>query len=80
MARLGSGDIELTVRGRSFDAFSTVLFDGVRLATRWIDRGTLRAVIPSDLLASAGTFRVSVTDPRFLGKGSSNYYGFVVSY
>lgn len=76
----GSDGLEITVAGSGYDRFTTVLFNGMRLPTRLVSATRLKASIGADQLRSPGTHRVSLDDPRFLGRRSEQYYGFIVSY
>jgi hypothetical protein len=72
----GSGNLPLTVFGSEFTNQSTVLFNGLPLATTFDNSGQLQATIPAALLAFEGTANVTVFD---LQRGLSNAQTFSVS-
>jgi hypothetical protein len=72
----GSGDGALTVNGSNFTTFSTVLFNGLPLATTFVNAGQLQAVIPAAFLAHEGTANIVVTDAE---RGLSNAQTFTIT-
>ena len=80
MALGGSNTIQISVSGSGFDPFTTVLFNDIRLPTVLISSTRLEATVDALHLRSPGTYRISLADPRFLGRPSDNYYGFIVAY
>ncbi|MEE8160910.1 MAG: amidohydrolase family protein [Acidobacteriota bacterium] len=76
----GSSSVQINVVGTGFDEFTTVLFNEVRLPTQLISPTRLKATVDALYLRSPGTYRISLTDPRFLGGPSDKYYGFIVAY
>jgi hypothetical protein len=59
----GAADTTITVSGANFTATSVVNFNTTPLATTPVSSTQLTAVIPAALLANAGAFNVTVTDP-----------------
>ncbi len=80
MALEGSSTVQISVSGSGFDPFTTVLFNNIRLSTVLISSTRLEATVDARHLRSPGTYRISLADPRFLGRPSDNYYGFIVAY
>jgi hypothetical protein len=72
----GSGDLALTVDGSEFTNQSTVLFNGLPLATTFVNSGKLQATIPAALLADIGTANVTVIDVQ---RGLSNAQTFSIA-
>jgi hypothetical protein len=72
----GSGNLVLTVSGSEFTNQSTVLFDGLPLATTFVDTGHLQATIPAALLAAEGKANITVFD---LQRGLSNAQTFSIT-
>ncbi|MEE8160793.1 MAG: amidohydrolase family protein, partial [Acidobacteriota bacterium] len=66
MVREGSGDAEVTIQGTGFIPYSMVHFNGQPVASTFVDRFTLRAVIPGRLLEQVGTYPVVVVNPKGL--------------
>lgn len=62
-AREGDADVNIKVEGTGFIPYSVVHFDGKPLRTTYENPFGLRAVIPADLLKSAGTYPVTVVNP-----------------
>jgi hypothetical protein len=71
----GNSDLAITVSGSEFTNQSTVLFDGVPLATSFVDTGHLQATIPAALLATEGTANITVFDVQ---RGLSNAQTFTI--
>ena len=80
MASEGSSTVQISVSGAGFDSFTTVLFNDIRLPTVLVSLTRLEATVDALHLRSPGTYRISLADPRFLGRPSDNYYGFIVAY
>lgn len=62
-ATAGDPDTALTVGGADFTAQSTVYFNSTALTTVYGSATQLNATIPSSLLASTGTFSITVVNP-----------------
>jgi hypothetical protein len=71
----GSGDLTLTVNGSNFTSGSTVLFNGLPLATTFVSSSQLQATVLASLLADEGTANVSVFDAQ---RGFSNAQTFSI--
>lgn len=56
----GSGPATLTVKGKGIWPFHRVYVDGHPLATRYVSNTELEAVIPAELIATVGTYVVTV--------------------
>ena len=68
----GSSDFPLTVQGTNFNSNAVVNFNGSAMATTF-DSGTeVKATIPASAVATAGTAKVTVTNP---GKPGGLYGG-----
>jgi hypothetical protein len=68
----GSSDFPLTVQGTNFNSNAVVNFNGTAMATTF-DSGTeVKATIPASAVATAGTAKVTVTNP---GKPGGLYGG-----
>ena len=65
----GGPAFTLTVKGSSFQKFSTVIWNGRPLATTYISAAALAAVVPADLTVAPGTALVNVVTRA--GGGSS---------
>ncbi|MBI4483284.1 MAG: amidohydrolase family protein [Acidobacteria bacterium] len=63
----GDGSVELTVSGSGFVPYSVALFNGIRVRTVYRDDFTLVASVPAELLRKAGTYPVTVVNPRPVG-------------
>jgi hypothetical protein len=72
----GSGDLTLAVSGSEFTNQSFVLFNGLPLATTFVDTGELQATIPAGLLGDEGKANISVFD---LQRGLSNAQTFSIT-
>ena len=72
----GSSDLPLTALGSEFTNQSTVLFNGMPLATTFVNTGQLQATIPAALLAAEGTASITVSDPQ---NGLSNAQKFAIT-
>jgi hypothetical protein len=72
----GSGNLPLTVFGSEFTNQSTVLFNGLPLATTFVSTGQLEVTIPAALLAAEGTANISVFDVQ---RGLSNAQTFNIT-
>jgi hypothetical protein len=62
-ADAGGAAFTLTVRGSSFMNGSVVRWNGAALTTNYVDAATLKAQVPADKIAAAGTASVSVANP-----------------
>lgn len=62
-AFVGSGTTMITVAGSGFVAGSSVLFNGVTLATTYVSDNQLTASVPASSLSAAGDFPVAVSNP-----------------
>jgi hypothetical protein len=62
-AFVGSAPLQMTVNGSGFVAGSTVLFNGMTLATTYMSGTELRANVPAGSLGAAGDFPVAVSNP-----------------
>lgn len=60
---MGSPDTTINVSGTGFAPASRVVADGVVLNTVYVYSGLIRAVVPSTMLASAGTSQITVVTP-----------------
>jgi hypothetical protein len=72
----GSPDVALGVNGSNFTAQSTVLFNGLPLATTFSNAGLLQATIPASLLADEGSANITVVDAQ---RGLSNAQTFTIT-
>lgn len=72
----GSPQFVLTVKGASFQPFSTVNWNGIALITVHISDTELKAVVPASLIASPGKANVTVVTGA--GGGSSSKKTFTV--
>jgi hypothetical protein len=71
----GSAAFTLTVNGSNFTNGSTVLFNGLPLATSFVSSSQLTATVSASLLADEGTANVSVFDAQ---RGLSNAQTFSI--
>ena len=62
-AVIGSTNTTITLTGTGFVATSMVLVNGNAIATTYVNGTTLKAVVPTALMAEAGTLQVTVDDP-----------------
>ncbi|CAN5739870.1 hypothetical protein BH11MYX4_BH11MYX4_28010 [soil metagenome] len=62
-AFVGSAAVQLVVSGSGFVNGSNVLFNGVTLATTFVNGGEVRATVPAGSLGAAGDFPVAVSNP-----------------
>jgi hypothetical protein len=74
----GSAEFSLTVNGTGFVSGSVVNWNGVALATQFINGSRLTATVPAADIAVAGTGWVTVVNPA-PGGGTSSVAFFVVS-
>jgi hypothetical protein len=72
----GSGNLLITADGSDFTSQSTVLFNGLPLATTFDNSGQLQATIPAALLAVEGTANITVFDVQ---SGLSNAQAFSIT-
>jgi uncharacterized protein (TIGR03437 family) len=77
-ANAGSPDVVITVNGSNFNSGSKVFFNGVELATTFVNDTQLTATIPASALATAGTGTITVVTPN-PGGGASNGVPFTVN-
>ncbi|MEE8161415.1 MAG: amidohydrolase family protein [Acidobacteriota bacterium] len=63
VTREGSGDLEIQIQGTGFIPYSSVRFNGQPISSTFVDRFTLGAVIPADLLGQVGTYPIVVANP-----------------
>lgn len=70
-ATTGGPAFVLTVSGTDFIRGAVVDLDGVSLATTYVSSSVLRAEVPADALAAAGTSKVKVVNPPPTGGTSS---------
>ena len=75
---LGSASVELLIVGTDFGADSAVMYDGVLLATTYVD-STLLLVSVSGPLLNPGVHRVTVSNP-LPGGGESRLVEFIVDF
>ena len=73
----GSSPLTLTINGSGFIASSTVTFNGVSHAARFVNSGQLTITLAASDLAAAGSLAVVVSNPA-PGGGSSNAAAFTV--
>jgi len=59
----GGGAFPITVNGSEFVPSSVISFDGISLATTFVDANTVAATVPCGALTAAGTVIVGVTNP-----------------
>jgi hypothetical protein len=76
VAAEGSGKLVITADGSEFTSQSTVLFNGLPLATTFDSSGQLQATIPAALLTVEGTANVTVFDVQ---RGLSNALAFSIT-
>lgn len=77
-ALLGSSAVTLTVNGSNFVSGSVVNWNGSALATTFVNKGELQAVVPASDLVSAATASITVSSPA-PGGGLSNAIYFPVA-
>jgi hypothetical protein len=75
----GSGDVSLRVTGRQFAKKSVVLFESVPIPTEFVSETELKAVLPSRLLQTAGTYWLHVFTQR-PGGGESTPASIIVKF
>jgi len=68
----GSSGLKLTVHGTNYITSSRVLWNGIELATTYVNGTTLTAAVPASSLASASAASVTVFNPAPLGGTSSS--------
>jgi hypothetical protein len=59
----GSSDFTLTVQGTNFGSKAVVNFNGTAMATTFDSATEVKAAIPASAVATAGTAKVTVTNP-----------------
>jgi hypothetical protein len=72
----GNGSLVLTAFGSEFTNQSTMLFNGLPLATTFVSSAELQATIPASLLAVEGTANITVFDVQ---RGLSNAQTFTIT-
>jgi hypothetical protein len=77
-AASGSPALTLTVSGSDFVAASTVNWNGVALATNYVDAAHLTATVPASDLTAVGTANVTVFNPSPVG-GTSGALTFTIN-
>jgi uncharacterized protein (TIGR03437 family) len=77
-AQAGSGPMTITIKGSRFIPASSVTFDGVSHAPKFVNSDQLTIVLSASDLATAGSFPVVVSNPS-PGGGSSNTAIFTVT-
>ena len=77
-AMVGNGTFTLELTGSNFVPSSVARWDGADLATTFVNGTQFRAVVPAGLLATAGTFNVTVFNPT-PGGGSTAAQVFTVN-
>ena len=60
MITQGEGPTTLKVRGKGFWPFHRVLLNGQELATKFVSRSELEAVVPAELVKDVGMYKVTV--------------------
>lgn len=73
----GSTDFTFIVLGDGFVKSSVVRWAGTDLQTKYVDRGQLRATVPTALLAHPGSYPIAVANPA-PGGGISGTISFVL--
>ena len=73
----GGPEFSLTVHGAGFVPGSIVYWNGAPLATSFVSAGKLTAVVPAEIVSTAGTVNVTVVSPS-PGGGSSNPVPFTI--
>src|SRR5262249_28239992 len=59
----GSPDLTITINGSNFTNLSTLVINGLQpLITTFVNSNQLKVIIPADLLAEEGKFKISVLD------------------
>lgn len=59
----GSGSFQLTVNGSGFNSGSVIRWNGINLSTTYLSAGSVRATVPANYVAAAGTRNVRVFNP-----------------
>ncbi len=72
-ANPGGAAVYVIVNGTGFVANSIVQFNGTALATTFFDPTQLLALVPANLIATAGTGSITVTDPGGLTSTSAAF-------
>src|SRR5579863_1675448 len=70
----GGPAFTLTVNGTGFVSGATVNWNGVALATTFVNQSQLTAIVPAVNISSAGTASVTVINPAPGGGPSNNQY------
>jgi Putative Ig domain len=74
-ANVGDQNVTITITGANFIAGSQAVLNTLALQTTFINSNQLTAIVPANLLTTAGTFPLSVSVP---GRGNSNSVVFTV--
>jgi hypothetical protein len=74
----GSAGFTLKVTGTAFVPGAVVKWNGLALSTRFVNRSTLKALVPAGRVAKAGTASVTATNPA-PGGGTSNVVFFTTT-
>jgi len=85
MVTEGDGTLTLSIRGVNFTKESTVYFGSQRVPSRLVSNSELEAVIDAALIASVGTYPVTVRNPEPLQRpewsnGTSNRAHLLVNF
>lgn len=63
----GGPAFTLEVDGSQFSSQATVNFNNTSYAATWVSSGKLQAMIPASAITTAGTAKVTVTNPGTMG-------------
>ena len=74
----GTAGFTLKVTGTGFVPGAVVKWNGVAISTSFVNRSTLKALVPAGRVAKAGTASVTATNPA-PGGGSSNVVFFTIT-
>jgi photosystem II stability/assembly factor-like uncharacterized protein len=74
MATAGGAAFTITIRGRNFPADAAVLWDGLALATEYVNTFQLNAMIPANLISTSGAANITVSAES----QSSAIFGFYI--
>ena len=77
--KLGDANTTITVNGQGLVQGAVVEWNGTALTTTWVNLNKLTAVIPSTLLASAGTATITVVDPNKVAVAGSQTFTIVAA-
>jgi len=76
--KAGAEGVTLTLTGTGFTAASTVSFGGSALSATFVDPKRIDVPLPASLIASEGSYPITVTNPA-PGGGTSNVISFTVT-